>query len=74
MKLQKKHSSLIFALIMAFILPFVMTFFITLINAGLNEKFLLIWLKAYGIAFVVAFPAILIIAPRIRKFVESITE
>lgn len=73
MTIDKKFAPVLFALFMSLIMPFIMTFFITLINAGFVQDFLWRWLKSSAIATVVAFPVMLLIAPRIRKFIEMIT-
>ena len=74
MKIPKKVAPLFRSFLMALILPFVMIFFITLINVGLKDGFVLIWMKNYAIAFVIALPLIILLAPRIHKFVEKISE
>lgn len=74
MKIPKRFAPLFRSFLLALILPFVMIFFITLINVGLKENFIFIWMKSYAIAFVIAFPLIILIAPRINKFVEKISE
>lgn len=74
MKLPKKIAPVLFALLMSLMLPFVMTFFVVLITAGWSDMFFVRWMKAYGIAAVIAFPAILFLAPLVRKIVAAITE
>lgn len=74
MKIPKKYAPLFRSFLMALILPFVMIFFVTLINVGFKDGFVLIWIKSFAIAFVIAFPLIILIAPRINKFVEKISE
>ncbi|WP_373391179.1 DUF2798 domain-containing protein [Flavobacterium magnesitis] len=39
-------------------------------NIGFKPNFLKIWSKSWGLAYVVVIPTILIIAPRIQKFVD----
>lgn len=74
MKLSKKHAPILKAILMAVLLPLIMTFFITLLNAGFRTDFILLWMKNFAIAAVIAFPLILFLSPMIQKLVEKITE
>ncbi len=47
-----------------------MSFIITFLNIGFVDNFIFLWLGAYWKAFLVAFPIILIITPKIRKLVN----
>jgi hypothetical protein len=51
-----------------------MSFVLTLINVGWQPNFLMIWLRAFGIAFAVALPISLVIVPLIRKLLKKITD
>ena len=61
-----------FALIMGSITTAIISFTLIYINVGFSEKFLRIWLKSWGIAYLVGIPAILIIGPIIQKIVDKI--
>ena len=61
-----------FALIMGGITTAIISFTLILINVGFSEKFLGIWLKSWGIAYLVAIPTILIIGPIIQKLVDKV--
>lgn len=66
MHLQKKFH-LVFSRVMGALMIFIMTFVITLVNVGWSPQFLLTWLKAFGIAYVVGVPVIFFLAPIARK-------
>ena len=51
-----------------------MSLVISIFNIGLVEGIVLIWLKAWGFAFVVAFPTIVIVSPIVRKLVNAVVE
>jgi hypothetical protein len=74
MHISKKGAPLLKAFLMSLILPLVMIFFITLINVGFQSSFLFIWIKNYVIAVVIAFPLIILISPKINRFVERISK
>lgn len=50
----------------------IISFTVILVNIGLKPKFLQVWLKSWGLAYIVAVPTILIIAPRIKKLVDRL--
>lgn len=53
---------------------FVMTFCVTLINLGWHDDFLISWLKAYVVAYLIAVPVIYFIAPLARRFASKWVE
>jgi predicted membrane channel-forming protein YqfA (hemolysin III family) len=63
----QKKFHLVFSLIMGAMMIFLMTLVITLVNVGPREGFLLIWIKAFGIAYVIGVPVIFFLAPVARK-------
>jgi predicted membrane channel-forming protein YqfA (hemolysin III family) len=71
MKQQKKFH-LVFSLLMGAMMIFVITFVITLVNVGYSDAFLLTWMKAFVIAYVVGVPAIFFLAPVARKLTAGL--
>lgn len=62
-----KKFHLVFSLIMGAMMVFLMTFVITVVNLGFGPHFLAAWMKAFGIAYVVAVPVIFFLAPIARR-------
>lgn len=60
-----------FALIMGVITTGIISFSLISINIGFNDKFLKIWLKSWGMAYVIVIPAILIIGPMVQKVIDK---
>ncbi len=58
--------------LLALVMTLIMSFFITFINLGFIEKFTNIWMHAWGVAFVIAFPTLLLIVPYVRKLAMKI--
>ena len=50
----------------------IISFTLISVNIGFGEKFLKIWLRSWGMAYLVAIPAILIIGPRVQSLVEKL--
>lgn len=65
-------NKIAFALIMGIITTGIISFTLISINLGFTASFFKTWLKSWGMAYLVVIPAILIIAPRIQKFVDKI--
>jgi len=65
-------NKIAFALIMGVITTGVISFTLISINIGFNDRFLKVWLKSWGIAYIVVIPAILIFAPLIQKLVDRL--
>lgn len=63
-------KKLTFAFIMAIFTTGIVTFAAISVNLGFSEKFIKVWLKSWAISYVVAIPAILIIAPKVQAFVD----
>jgi len=68
--INKKYEFVLFAFLMALFMAGFMSFVVTLINIGFVEGILGIWFEAYWKAFLVAFPTIFIVVPRVRKIVN----
>ncbi len=65
-------NKIFFALVMGIITTGLISFTLISVNIGYTERFLKIWLRSWGIAYLVAVPAILIIGPRIQKLVDKL--
>lgn len=61
-----------FAMIMGVITTCIISFLLIAINVGFTEKFFKIWIKSWLLSYTIAIPAILIIAPRIERLVDSL--
>ena len=61
-----------FALSMGIVTTGIISFTLISINIGFGEHFLKIWLRSWGMAYLVVIPAILIIGPIIQKAVDKL--
>jgi hypothetical protein len=67
-----KYLHQVQALLLSGIMSFIMSGAITFINLGLVDNFTAIWLRAWIIAYAIAFPTILIVFPFARKLAIKI--
>lgn len=73
MRIAKKFEDFVFVLFMAFTMSMLMSAMVTFINLGIGgfpER----WLRAWGIAFAVALPLILILSPIGRRIAAAVVE
>jgi hypothetical protein len=71
-RLSPRQAGLLFALIMSLLMAAIMSGIITAVNRGLAPGYLLAWGRSFAIAWPIAFPLILVLAPRVRAFVERV--
>ena len=62
-----RWQPLVFAAFMSFFMAFCMAGILTLVNIGWVEGFFGKWLRAFLIAWPIAFPLVLLFAPLTRK-------
>lgn len=65
-------NKIAFAMIMGIITTGIISFTLVLVNIGFSDVFFKIWIKSWGLAYLVVIPAILIIAPLVQKFVDNL--
>jgi hypothetical protein len=73
-KLPRKFANVLFAFFLTLAMVLVVSGVSTAIALGFPSDFLLRWGKAWLTAWVIAFPVAHFIAPRVRKFVDSLVD
>jgi Protein of unknown function (DUF2798) len=74
MRVNAKHSNLLFAFFMSVLMALLMSGVLTAIHLGFTPDFIGQWLHSFVLAWPIAFPSILLIAPVVRKIVVKLTE
>ena len=59
---------------MALLMSCIMSFFISVFNIGAVEGIWVIWIKAWILGFIVAFPTVLMVSPIVKKLVEVLVD
>ena len=72
--LPRKYQPIVFAFFMALLMSGLMSFVVTTFNMGLVSNLVLIWVKAWGVAFFVAFPIIIVVTPIVRKLSDLVLQ
>lgn len=73
-KINKKYEKLLFSFLVSIMMALIMSFIISWLNLDFVDNFITIWLNAEFKGFCVGFPAFLLLAPFIRKFVGLVTQ
>ena len=71
MKLNVKTARFLATGVMVLIMTFVVVFVSTILNFGWDESFVLRFLRGWGLAFLLAFPLVLFLMPRLHKVFQS---
>ncbi|KPK03937.1 MAG: hypothetical protein AMJ64_14705 [Betaproteobacteria bacterium SG8_39] len=72
MRLPKKFFPVVFAFFLTIIMVFVVTGVGTAVNIGFPPNFFALWMKAWGIAWLAAFPTAVFVAPLARRLTEAV--
>jgi hypothetical protein len=63
-----------FALSMGIVTTGIISFVLLALNVGFSEMFALLWLRSWGIAYVVVVPAILLIGPVLQAQIDRLIQ
>jgi hypothetical protein len=72
-KFSQRHAPTLFAVVMSLIMTVVLTCFVTFMNTGAGNGFTLRWLRAFLLAWPVAFICIMLFANKVRRVVTLLT-
>jgi hypothetical protein len=64
-------QKVIFALIMGSVTTAIISYTLIYLNIGFSDKFLKVWLRSWGISYLIVIPVILIAGPIIQKLVDK---
>ena len=70
--ISRKHHKVVFSFFMALLMSGIMSFVISVFNVGMVTNIITIWLQAWGFAFIIAFPTIIIVSPVVHKLVSLV--
>lgn len=73
MRIHRRHAPLLFGALLSAIMVAVVSAFVLIVNQGLVPGFAWLWLKSSATTWPIAFPTVTFLAPRVRRFVESVT-
>ena len=59
-----------FAFVMSLTVTCYISFTLVAVNLGFRDKFVMVWLRSWLIAFIIAFLSLLFVAPIVRKLLK----
>lgn len=63
---------IVFALLMGSVTTGIISFVLIALNIGFTKGFTVIWLRSWGIGYVFAIPAILLLGPKFQAIVNQL--
>lgn len=73
-KLDARYGPPLAGLLTSATFALVMSGVLLLVNRGPVPDFFMVWMRSFGIAFLVAFPTSLVVVPLIRRFVALVVD
>ena len=73
MKIPARHAPLLFGALLSALMVAIVSAFVVALNQGVDASFAARWLRSSATTWPVAFPTVLFVAPRVRRFVERLT-
>jgi len=73
-KLPARYGSIVMPLILSIFMTCIVSMISTLKSIGLAPNLLHVWLSAWGISWIVAFPTLLVVLPFVRKATAAIVD
>lgn len=74
MKIPARYSHLLFGGMLSMIMVTIISGAVVLVTQGFGPDFPAHWFKGFAIAWPIAFPTVLVVAPFVRKIVAKLTE
>jgi hypothetical protein len=70
----KKYPTYVFSFCMALSVSCTMSLVISILNVGLIEGIVPIWLKGWGFSLIVAFSTVMVVPSMVRQLVDLVIE
>ncbi|MER8376836.1 DUF2798 domain-containing protein [Mesorhizobium sp. M1338] len=73
-KLPAHYAAVLSPLVLSLLMTFIVSFISTLKSLGFHPGLASIWLTAWGLSWLVAFPTLLLVLPMVRRIVGTLCE
>lgn len=73
-KLPARYAAVLTPLVLSLLMTFIVSFISTLKSLGLQPALPAVWLTAWGLSWLVAFPTLLMVLPVVRRIVGWLCE
>ena len=69
-KLPARYATIVSPLVLSLLMTFIVSFISTLKSLGFHASLPSIWMSAWGLSWLVAFPTLLVVLPLVRRIVS----
>ncbi|WP_095090977.1 DUF2798 domain-containing protein [Mesorhizobium sophorae] len=73
-KLPARYAAILSPLVLSLLMTFIVSFISTLKSLGFHPGLPTIWMTAWGLSWLVAFPTLLLVLPMVRRIVGALCE
>ena len=73
-KLPARYAALVLPLLLSILMTFIISLISTLHSIGLADGMLHLWMGAWGLSWIVAFPTLLLVLPLVRRATRALVE
>jgi hypothetical protein len=73
-KLPARYAAILSPLVLSLLMTFIVSFISTLKSLGFHPGLPFIWMTAWGLSWLVAFPTLLLVLPMVRRIVGALCE
>lgn len=73
MRIPRRYAPLLFGALLSGIMVCIVSAFVLVLNQGLHADFFVQWLRSCATTWLIAFPTVTFLAPRVRRVVERLT-
>ena len=70
----KKYELLVFSFFMVLLNSGIISLVLSIVHLGFESHTLYVWLKSWGLGFVVAYPMVIVLSPLVRKLVDRMID
>ena len=73
-KLPARYAGLVLPLMLSILMTFIVSLISTLRSIGLAANLVHVWMGAWGLSWIVAFPTLLVVLPLVRRATRALVE
>ena len=73
-RLPARYAAIVSPLVLSLLMTFIVSFISTLKSLGFHASLPSIWMSAWGLSWLVAFPTLLMVLPAVRRIVGWLCE
>jgi hypothetical protein len=73
-RLPARYNAIVMPLVLSLLMSCIVSGVATLHSVGLNAEFPVLWMQAWPLSWMVAFPTLLVVLPVVRRLVALVVE